>query len=72
MHFTHGWTVLVSMLSGSTATAFLAHLVQTFPTPDNKYGQWLLGGLQFLVGQRERAANTVSGNATVTLTGAKQ
>lgn len=56
---------LISFLAGSTVIGILAHAVNTFPTPANKYGQWLLGTIQYIVGQRVVASNTIKGNDTV-------
>lgn len=53
---------------GATLVGLLGHMVQTFPTPKNIYGAWFLGSLQYIVGQRYRAANTIEGNQTLTLT----
>jgi hypothetical protein len=50
---------IVMFLSGSTAMGIVAHIVQTFPTPKNKYWAWLVGSIQYAVGQRERAENTM-------------
>lgn len=50
---------------GATVFAIIAHAVNTFPTPDNKYGTWLLGILQFAVGQRIAGANTLKGQDTI-------
>lgn len=58
--FTH----VIYFLSGSTALGIVAHGVNTFPTPKNPYGQWLLGWLQFIVGQRVAARNTLQGKDT--------
>lgn len=44
----------------------IGHAVQTFPPPQNKYGQWFLGLIQWGVGQRLRAANTMQGEGTLT------
>ena len=52
-------------LAGSTALGLLAHAVNTFPTPANKYGQWLLGCVKFAVGQRQSAMNAMRGQDTV-------
>lgn len=60
------WEHVQIFLTGSTALAFVAHIVQTFPPPQNKYGQWALGSIQWLVGQRLRAANTMQGEGTIT------
>jgi hypothetical protein len=51
-------------LAGSTAIGILAHAVNTFPTPNNPYGQWMLGVVQFIVGQRVAAKNTMRGADT--------
>ena len=60
------WEHLQIFASGSFALGFVAHVVQTFPTPENKYAQWVLGSVQYLVGQRVRAMNTIAGEGTVT------
>lgn len=55
-----GWlehTILI--LSGSTALAMLGHAVNTFPTPKNPYALWLLGVIQFMVGQRTQGKQTL-------------
>ena len=57
---------LVSFLAGSTVIGIIAHAVNTFPTPANKYGQWFLGTIQFIVGQRVAASNTLKGQDTIT------
>lgn len=41
------------------------HAVNTFPTPENKYGQWLLGVIKFAVGQRISALNAFQGKDTM-------
>lgn len=51
-------TVLV-FLSGSTATGIVAHAVNTFPQPQNVYWRWLLGTIQWAVGQRTQGAATI-------------
>lgn len=62
----NAWGHFQIFVSGSTALAFVAHMVQTIPTPESKWAQWLLGGVQWFVGQRIRAANTLAGEGTVT------
>lgn len=62
----NAWEHIQIFLTGSTVLAFVAHMVQTIPTPENKYAQWILGGVQWLVGQRIRANNTLAGEGTVT------
>lgn len=58
---------VISFLAGSTVIGIIAHAVDTFPTPDNKYGQWLLGTVQFIVGQRLKGSNTVQGKDTTVI-----
>ena len=62
------WAHALIFISGGTAGvslfALLAHAVNTFPTPKNVYGQWLLGTIQFWVGQRQAAANSKAGLQT--------
>ena len=57
-----GWAShLVVFLAGSTALGIVSHMVSTFPTPKNVYGQWFLGTIKFIVGQRISALNAVQG-----------
>lgn len=55
---------ILDFLFGATGFGLIAHAVNTFPTPDNKYGKWLLGTIQFAVGQRTIANNTFQGLQT--------
>ena len=55
---------ITEFLSGATALGLIAHAVNTFPTPSNKYGSWPLGLIQFAVGQRTIASNTLKGLQT--------
>lgn len=67
MHFVGSWTQhIIVFLSGATGLSIIGHAVSTFPTPANKYGIWLLGILQYIVGQRVAASNTFQGLQTVT------
>lgn len=52
---------------GMTFLGIVAHAVNTFPTPKNQYGQWILGIVKFGVGQRAAAANAIRGNDTVSI-----
>lgn len=61
--------LVLGTLAGQAA---IAHIVNTFPTPKNPYGAWLLGSIQFLVGQRVAAANTVKGLDSVVTSVSKQ
>lgn len=49
------------ILTGAGALGLLAHAVNTFPTPQNMYGRWFLGCLQWFVGQRVAGQNTMKG-----------
>jgi hypothetical protein len=53
------------VLAGASVVGLVAHAVNTFPTPDNAYGAWLLGVIQFAVGQRVASKNTLKGMDTV-------
>ena len=57
----------IIFLSGSTALGIVAHAVSTFPTPKNIYGQWFLGVVKFIVGQRISGANALQGMQTAVL-----
>ena len=58
-------------MGGATAVGIIAHAVQSFPTPTNKYAAWFLGVIQFAVGQRQQAINTMGGFKTVSYQGNK-
>lgn len=47
-------------LAGSTALGIIAHAVNTFPQPTSPVGKWLLGLVQYMVGQRMQAQQTIS------------
>ena len=55
---------VINFISGGLAVAFVAHAVTTFPTPKNIYGQWFLGCIKWLVGQRISAQNAFNGMQT--------
>jgi hypothetical protein len=54
-------------LTSATGVGVIAHAVNTFPTPKNKYGIWFLGVIQYIVGQRTIANNTFQGLQTESL-----
>ncbi len=62
---THLWDNWDDVLTGATLLSLAGHLVNTFPTPKNQYGQWFLGGIQYIVGQRIAAKNTMQGENTM-------
>jgi hypothetical protein len=64
MKHQHLYDVISWFLAGGTVTGVIAHAVNTFPTPENKYAAWLLGSIQFAVGQREAGKNTLRGMDT--------
>lgn len=51
-------------VSGSVFLGLIAHAVNTFPTPTNRYAAWFLGVIQWFVGQRTVASNTLQGLQT--------
>lgn len=59
------WDHAVTFLSGAVGLGIVAHAVNTFPTPANQYGAWALGVIQFAVGQRVAAKNTLQGLQTI-------
>lgn len=59
------WEHFTTFFAGATALGVVAHAVNTFPTPANKYGQWFLGCIKFAVGQRISAMNAFQGKDTV-------
>lgn len=61
---TNIWGHASIFLSGATAVGIVAHAVNTFPTPRSPFGAWLLGVVQFAVGQRVAAGNTFKGQDT--------
>lgn len=63
----HGLSVqdLYIFLGGSTAIGIIGHAVSTFPTPKSPMGQWFLGIIQFIVGQRLQAKQTMGGQENV-------
>lgn len=53
------WPPTVDFLTGATVIGLLAHAVDTFPPPTNKYGQWFLGCIQWFVGQRIKGSSNI-------------
>jgi hypothetical protein len=52
------------VFAGATMLGILAHAVNTAPTPQNAWGQWILGIVKYIVGQRVSAANAFAGFQT--------
>jgi hypothetical protein len=52
---------VVSFLSDTSVVLIIAHAVNTWPTPKNQYGQWVLGMIKFIVGQRISGTNAFNG-----------
>ena len=48
----HIWSVL----SGAAGYGAIAYALQTFPVPQNPYGRWALGVLNYIFANREKAA----------------
>jgi hypothetical protein len=63
--FSHLLSHWGDVLAGTFGLSVLAHLVSQWPTPQNKYWQAILGTIQWAVGQRLQAAQTISGQANV-------
>ena len=59
------WGHTVTFLAGSTAMGIIGNAVNTFPTPQNPYGQWLLGVVKYAVGQRISGLNAMRGQDTL-------
>lgn len=59
-HWGDGITYMFALL-------VLTHGVNSFPTPANKYGAWLLGVIQYAVGLRYKGANTIHGDDSRTI-----
>ena len=57
-HLVGNWD---DMLAGATILGIISHAVSNFPVPENKYGKWLLGTIQYAVGQRLQASATKLG-----------
>jgi hypothetical protein len=57
-------THLIVFFAGASGLGLVAHAVSTFPVPENKYGKWLLGTIQYVVGQRLQGINTLNGHDT--------
>jgi hypothetical protein len=51
---------VIIFLSGGTALGIIGHAVNTFPVPKSALGRWLLGVIQYAVGQRLQATNTLN------------
>ena len=49
-----------SILTGATALGIIAHAVNTFPQPQSPIAKWILGTVQYAVGQRLQAQSTMS------------
>lgn len=52
---------VISFAAGSTFIGIVGHAVNTLPTPKNPYGQWFLGLIKYIVGQRISAINAFNG-----------
>ena len=51
---------VISFFTGATVIGAIAHAVDTFPVPTNKYGQWFLGCIQWFVGQRLKGSSNIT------------
>lgn len=58
---THWVSAILAIFPDWFWVLLLAHAVNTVPTPKNVWGQWILGVIKWVVGQRISAANSVNG-----------
>lgn len=70
MHFSSHQ--VIAFLVGNGFTAFMAHMLATRPPINNPWVNWVVGGLQWLVGQRVSGANTVKGISSDVVQSAEQ
>jgi len=49
------------MWESLSVLVIVAHAVNTFPMPKSAIGRWFLGVIQFAVGQRVQAVETLNG-----------
>lgn len=52
------WEHVSIFATGAAALGIVAHAVNTFPTPKSELGKWILGTVQYIVGQRLQAVQT--------------
>lgn len=52
---------LMLILGGSTGIGILSHALNTIPPIKNPWGRWVVGIIQFIIGQRTAAAKTING-----------
>lgn len=55
--FNHWGDISGTLLVGG----IIAHAANTFPVPENKYGRWFLGTIQYWAGQRAQGLATKQG-----------
>ncbi len=55
---------IVEFLTGATVMGFIGHAVNSFPPQNNAYARWLIGNIQWIVGQRQQAQATRVGLTT--------
>jgi hypothetical protein len=69
------WNIVhmaITFFATGTGFSFLANAIDTFPVPENKYGRWLLGCAQSVIGQKARSTNTMNNQDTVTVATTKK
>ena len=52
------WEHVSIFATGAAALGIVAHAVNTFPTPKSDIGKWILGTIQYIVGQRLQSVQT--------------
>lgn len=55
-HLVNHW---VDVIAGATFLGIASHALASFPPSSNKYVTWLLGVLQYAVGQRLQGSNNM-------------
>lgn len=65
-HLAEHWgDVLTGAFGGVTLWTWLAFALNTAPTPESRWGQWVLGLAKFAVAQKFSAMNVLKGQETL-------
>jgi hypothetical protein len=63
------WEHVSIFATGAAALGIVAHAVNTFPTPKSDLGKWILGTVQYIVGQRLQAVQTKQDTKSIAAAG---
>lgn len=55
---------VIYFFSGVSGMGLLSHAVNTFPAPKSAIGRWALGVIQYAVGQRQKALETIGSSTS--------